>query len=195
MDGIVNSWINVLTHPSIATFDQEKTGASDQKTLYGIIIAAIVSAILGAILLAIVGAAALAITGLNISVAAGTIAVVQTFIRTLVNTIIEFYVFAWLVTFVAGRLFGGTGDFRQQAYLISLFFVPLIIISAILAFIPIIGWLIAFILGIYGLFLTTFAVQSEQKIGTGQAVVTWIVAGIVTGIVISIVTGITFGWL
>ena len=195
---LVEAWIAVLKRPSVQTFDERKPFATNERTLTGVILAAVVSAVLSAVLAAIIASFVSTVStigGISTPIAIGPTAFLSTLVRTFIQTILGFYLFCYILQYVATKFFGGRGVFEQQAYLISTYWVPLSIITQVLVFVPCIGWLIALLLVIYGLVLTTFAVQSAQGISVGNAVLSWIIAGIGTGIVLAILGVITGGWL
>jgi hypothetical protein len=192
----ISSWINVLTHPSVATFDAEKANASSQKTLYGIIVSAVVSAILAALLTALFPTTTVSFMGVTASVTAGPIDIVRAFINTLANILIVFYVFAYVFQFVAQKWFGGTGTFEVQTFLFSTSFAPLYIVMTLFGkLFGGLGGIISFLAAIYLLVLTIMAIQSEQKFDTGKAIISWLISIVIAGIVMIIVSAITFGWL
>jgi hypothetical protein len=80
------------------------------------------------------------------------------------------------ITYVGAQLFGGTGKFSSQAYLSSLFFVPLGFILSLIAFIspvPKVGIYIfsACLLGvaIFNMFLTIRSFKVVHHLSTGRA--------------------------
>ena len=196
---LVTTWINVLTHPSVQTFDAQKTQASRDRTITNIVIAAIVSAVLSFILTLV---AAAIFTGVSRGISPGVAPVgvsvvdaIRVLISSLITTVLGFFIFCYVLQFAAERFLGGRGNLDEQSYLISSYWAPISILIAILMFIPCLGWLVALALGIYALMLTTFAVQSGQGIAVGSAVVNWIIAGIVTAIIMGILGALSGGWL
>jgi hypothetical protein len=71
---------------------------------------------------------------------------------------------------LGASIFGGKGNFSTLAYLVSLFFVPITIITVLLGSIPYVGSLIGIGLGIYGIVLTICAIKVVYKLSTGRAV-------------------------
>ena len=182
-------WRTVLTRPSVPTFDEQKPNATNERTLTGVIIAAIASAVLAAVFVAIFPVYS------PMAIEAGAPGALTTLVRTFIQTILGFYVFCYVLQFVATRLFGGQGVFDQQAYLISTYWVPISIVGQGLVFIRVIGPFIGLLALAYGLVLTTFAVQSGQRVSVGNAILSWVVAAIVTGIILAILGTLTGGWL
>ena len=194
MEGLFSSWVAAITRPSVETFDAQKPLANRNKTLISVILAAVVSAVLGAILVLVAATAASIFSGFGLPLFVGPIAAARAFISSLVNTIVFFYVFIYVLQFVA-KQFGGTGNFDEQAHLVAIAYAPIVIISSIVMFIPFLGQIIAFLLFIYLLVLLTFATRSGQGIQTWPAVVSWVISGIAAAIVIGIISAITGGWL
>lgn len=196
---LVSAWINVLTHPSVQTFDAQKPQASRERTTTNIVIAAIVAAVLSALLAivasAIFGSIAQSLGAPATVVDSAPVAAAKALLSTLVNTVLGFIVFCYVLQFVAERFFGGRGNPDEQAYLFSTYWAPVNILIPILMFIPCLGQLIALALVIYALVLTTFAVQSGQGVSVGSAIISWLISGVVTGIVMGILGLITGGWL
>jgi Yip1 domain len=68
-----------------------------------------------------------------------------------------------------GRAFGGTGQFGELAWGLSLFSSPLAVVSTIVAVIPFVGGIAAFALSLYGLYLTYLAIQSGMNLPSQKA--------------------------
>ncbi len=83
--------------------------------------------------------------------------------------IISFYLSAGIYWVVA-KIFGGEGDFGTQAYLTSLFTVPLGTIIGILVIIPCVGIFLGLIVGIYVLVLQVRMLSVVHDLTTGKAV-------------------------
>ncbi len=73
------------------------------------------------------------------------------------------------IFFGLAKAFGGQGTFTAQAYTCLLFQVPLRIITSLLAFIPIVGGLAGFVLGVYQLILDVFAIMAVHRLSGGKA--------------------------
>lgn len=192
---LVSTWIAILTRPSVSTFEQQKEKASSEKTLTTILIAAVVTAILTALFVA----ASAALVSLFASIGGVRAPVVgaspiTALVNSLVQTIVGFYLFCYVLQYIAPR-FGGTGNLNEQSFLLASLWAPVNILVALLMFIPCLGQLAALALGVYALVLVTFAVQAGQRLKVGSAVASWLIAGIITAIVLGILSAITGGWL
>ena len=72
----------------------------------------------------------------------------------------------WLLA----RLFGGLGSFTAQTYLVSLFSVPLGILSQLLGLVPFVGGLASSALGVIQIVLWVVALKAVHNLTTGRAV-------------------------
>lgn len=73
------------------------------------------------------------------------------------------------ILYLIAKAFGGTGTFLAQCYTFLLIGVPLGIVSDLISLIPILGLLVAFALGIYGIVLQVFAVMAVHRLSGGKA--------------------------
>jgi hypothetical protein len=71
---------------------------------------------------------------------------------------------------LSAKIFGGSGSFTTLAYLVSLFYVPLGIVSLVLGLIPCLGALISLAVAIFTIVLTVRAIKVNYRLTTGQAV-------------------------
>jgi hypothetical protein len=94
----------------------------------------------------------------------------------LIVTPVSFY-FSNGLTYLGARIFGGKGDYTTQAYLNSLYYVPVLLISSVLSLlgvIPIAGGCIVGIVGlglsIYQFILSVRSMMVVHDLSAGQAV-------------------------
>jgi hypothetical protein len=73
---------------------------------------------------------------------------------------------------LAAKLLGarGTGSFTTLAYLVSLFYIPLGIVSTVLSLIPCLGGLLSLAVSIFVIVLSVRAIKVNYHFTTGQAV-------------------------
>lgn len=185
---IWQTWLNVLTHPEEATFEQEriKPNANLSTALIYIIIGAVVSAILGFIgvgltlpnqMMMVQQMLAQAelppevksqlgglFTGGFMTGMAGVGGVAS-----IIWAPIGFLIGVGILYLIA-RLLGGTGDFGNYAYLIATFQAPLTIAEALVGLVPFLGGCVVAILSIYGLVLTYFATKVAHNLTSGRAI-------------------------
>lgn len=150
---LVQSYWNVLTHPSVATFDAELPATSQQRMFIGAGIVAVALALLQTII--------------NWQLTGG-----PNVLGFLFYAIVGFGAFFFAVAvyqFIAKR-FGGTASFQTYAYALTLANAPIFVLEAIAALIPLLGLLLIAGLGLYGLYLAVLATKSVHRLDTGKAV-------------------------
>lgn len=176
MSHLPQSYMNAVTKPNVGTFEAEIPNANIIKTLIGVAIVAVVSFIFN---LLFAGAAAASLapltsqleqSGANIDPAmlAGGTGVGGALLG-LVFTFIFFFVGAG-VQFLVAKMLGGQGaDFGTHAYLDSLSYTPLRVVSTVVAIIPVIGGLVGLLLLLYQLYLQGLGLQASQRLPAGKA--------------------------
>lgn len=105
-----------------------------------------------------------------------------------IGAMVGVFVVSVIAVFVAAaiyhgiaRLFGGTASFLTYAYAISLVLIPIDTIDAFALMIPVLGVLITFGVGIYGLYLLVLATQAAHRLPMNKAVATVLIpAGVAT---------------
>lgn len=174
---MVNSSINVMTRPSVSTFETYERRGNLQSALLYVGIAALIAGILGAI------------GGGFLGLLAG-----------LVSALVGFIVFTYSVFFI-GRSQGGTGTYDEVAYTFSLFSAPLTVLSAILGLIarviPLLGCLVgpplALVILVANVYLGYLAVQSSMNLTDKTKAIITLVASAVLSFIVNIVIAAIFG--
>jgi len=191
---IFQKWINVTTKPGAQSFATELPTANWGDIWIGLIVLGVVSAITGYI-----GAVALH-TGLAsyfATLPADQRAAMQQLFQggaaglsfgNIIGVPIGFFI-GMGILFLIAKMFGGSGTFLQQAYAFSLFYVPIQLVSSIVGLVPILGSLVAFVLGIYSIVLAVFAVSASHRLSTGKSVA---VVLLPAAIVFLLVCGLVF---
>jgi hypothetical protein len=186
--GMFQTWINVLTKPGEATFEAERHGpnATLSAAIIWIVIAGFISAIFGVISMAISS-----LMGGGVSMmekiaqssdlppeaaqffamsAGGGIAVIgMIFCLTLIFVPVGFLIGSGIY-FLIAKLFKGTGSFEEQTYLLATFTAPIMVINAAISIIPFLGGCVGFIIAIYQLVLTYFALKVSHNLTSGKAI-------------------------
>ncbi|HUP27576.1 MAG TPA: YIP1 family protein [Chloroflexia bacterium] len=177
MAHLPQSYMNAVTKPSVGTYEAEIPNASPVKTLIGVAIVAIVTFLFSLIF---AGAAASSMASMfrqfggssaaNIDPAAfagGTGITAALF--GLIFTFIGFYIGAG-IQYLTAKLLGGQGQgFGTHAYLDSLSYTPIKVVSIVIGIIPVIGGLIGFVLGLYQMYLQGLGIQASQRLPAGKA--------------------------
>jgi hypothetical protein len=168
-------------------FAQEAPRASGSNTLISVLIMGVVSSVLATISSLIWGGTQMAFLPPEyreaMAVGAGS-NLVCSLCSTLIGTAIGFYLGNGLV-YLGARIFGGTGDFTTQAYLTSLFAVPVGIVAGLVGLVPCVGLIAVLAVGIYALVLNVRAVKVAHNLTTGQAVAAVFVPAVVIGVLVA----------
>ncbi|MER3481417.1 MAG: hypothetical protein C4327_13365 [Meiothermus sp.] len=175
-DTIRNMWsqsVQVLTKPSVATFEQYEGKGGLREALVYVLLASIISGLFGP--------------------GGG----VGGFLARVIGTIVGFLAFTYLV-FYFGKNQGGTGSLDQVAYAFALFWAPLTVLFSVLTLlliITLIGIFLVPLLGIVTLaanvYFAYLAVQSSLNLREGGKIwLTLLVAAVGTFLVNLIVGAI-----
>jgi len=165
---MLNDWMSILTEPNLDTFRAQKTRTDPLKTVLGV-------GLLGLVL----GLWALAVKPAALVIGMGTEVILLDLMRTIFFAEADFFIISLLIFFIA-RGFGGTGNFSQQSYLLSLVIVPLGIIIVAFLFVgeklgltltavlnplsPVgVAGVIVILLALYGFLLLLFALQAAHE--------------------------------
>ena len=172
---MVSQSIQVITKPSVATFEQYESKGTLREALIYVGIFAVITGLFG--------------------LGSG----VGGFLRGII-TLVGFLVFTYLIYYV-GKSQGGTGTFDQVTYTFSLFWAPMAVIFGILAFLLVITLIGIFLLPLLGIvaivvniYFAYLAVQSSMNLKeSGKIWITLIAAGVGAFLVNLIVGGILGG--
>ncbi|MCS7287696.1 MAG: YIP1 family protein [Roseiflexus sp.] len=174
---MLNQSIQVLTKPSVETFERfERHGGQREATIYIMLASAI-------------SAAVSLIFGLLDSVAAALLAGVLGFIL----PVVSFYLFVFLVYFI-GKQQGGTGTQDEVFYTMGLFVAPIQAVTGAVNAIPIINCLALpamLALGIYQIYLGYLGVRSSMNLERTPAIITLVLA-FIAQFIISFIIGALF---
>ncbi|MCS6842546.1 MAG: YIP1 family protein [Roseiflexus sp.] len=174
---MLNQSIQVLTKPSVETFERfERHGGQREATIYIMLASAI-------------SAAVSLIFGLLDSVAAALLAGVLGFIL----PVVSFYLFVFLVYFI-GKQQGGTGTQDEVFYTMGLVVAPIQAVTGAVNAIPIINCLALpamLALGIYQIYLGYLGVRSSMNLERTPAIITLVLA-FIAQFIISFIIGALF---
>lgn len=165
------AWLRVLwrilLHPSVATFDRERPHASWRVVWVGLLAEAFVEAL--GVVYAVYGPDADA--GYSSLPVGPKLHLPRTPLLPLaafVGSPAQFFVFAGLL-FANARLLGGRGDFKTQAYLMVLFWAPLMVASAVVELVPVVGTVAGVLMRSYALVLLIPALASALGLSLRRA--------------------------
>ncbi|GGO32477.1 YIP1 family protein [Deinococcus humi] len=153
----------VITQPSVATFERYEKRGSIQSAFIYVMVAAVVSALIAALF----------------SFFHSDVTFFGQLFSRLITIPVQFLIFTGAVYLIGGSLFKGTGTYAEVAYTFALFFVPLSIIGTIIGIIPILGWLVSFLISLVMIYFGYLAVQSSMNLREQvPAIATLVLAGI-----------------
>ncbi len=178
INAVVNKWMAVLTKPSEASFEAEKANVNLTNMIIWLAIAGAISGFFGGIGTWFFARGGIGdpIGGLIIGAIGGVIG----------------YFIGEAILYLIARALGGTGDFNTQAYLMSLYYVPIIIVGGVFSIFPPLGALVRFLLGLYSLYLTTLALKVTHRYDTTKAILTWAIPLAIV-LVLAVCAAITLG--
>lgn len=159
-----NQYLKVLTKPSAATFAEEQSKAAWNIVWVQLLALAVIAAVLGYFARLISSS----LIPTTMSPAMQQAAAIESAFAQLIGVPLGFFIGVGILYLIA-RAFGGQGTFLAQGYTYLLFEVPLSIIVALLALIPILGALVAFAVGIYALVLEIFSIMAVHRLSGGKA--------------------------
>lgn len=172
---MLDGWVTILTEPSLDAFHAQKNQADPLKTALGV-------GVLGLV----IGLWALAVKPAFLVIEAESVLV--DLLRIIFFTEADFFVISLVLFFIA-KGFGGTGNFNQHSYLLSLVAVPLGMIVVAFLFVgdklgltlmtvlnplsPVgIVSILIILLSFYGLLLLLFALQATHEMQASAVVYT-----------------------
>lgn len=105
----------------------------------------------------------------------------------IISAFIGWLLWAFITYFVGTKLFGGTATWGELLRTVGFAQSPGVL--NILAIIPVLGWLVVFVVAIWQLFTGVVAIRQALDISTGKAVV----VALISVVAVMILTGILFG--
>jgi hypothetical protein len=178
LQDLFQRWQAVISGRNVPTFDEQLPSANWLAIWIGLAILGIVRGITSAI-----GSAFASSFTINGHVYAPS-SPISSFFSGIIGTIIGFFIGVGILYLIA-KMFNGSGTFLSYAYLLSLIFVPLGAISAIIGLIPVIGGLVALAIGIFEIYLAILATASAHRLPMDRA--TWVVLiPVIVGLVIAL---------
>lgn len=176
LQNLLQKYITVVTKPSAANYEAEIPQANWTNTLIGVAAVAIVSFIIS---LLFAGASAAMLAPLRSQLSSNGSTFDPTIfaggvgaggaVLGLFFTFVFFFLGA-LVLYISAKIFGGQGtNFMTHAYLLSLSYTPLRIVSTIVSIIPIIGSLVSIVLFLYQIYQAGLSMQASQRMAPGKA--------------------------
>jgi hypothetical protein len=190
---LINGSIAVITKPSVSTFEEH-----EKNNLVWALIYAVIAGVINAIIQAATAPFRVAQVqaqlqtqidqlrdqGLDTSFLEASLqqAAQPNFLGdalgAMIGTIIGSLI-VWGVIYGLGRIFGGTGQFGELAWDLSLFSSPLAVLGVIVGIIPLVGGIVSFALSLYGLYLGYLAIQSGMNLPSNKALYVMLIIALI----------------
>ncbi|AWN22342.1 YIP1 family protein [Deinococcus irradiatisoli] len=165
----------VLSQPSVATFEKFEWRGGVQSAYTYVLVAAVVSAIIAAIFAPF----------------HREVTFFGQLLSRLITIPVSFAVFTGAVYYIGKALFKGTGTYAEVAYTFALFYVPLSILGTVIGIIPILGWLVGFVISLAMIYFGFLAVQSSMNVRTnGEGIALLVLSGLAYFIVSLVLAGV-----
>ena len=184
-------YIKILTKPSAATFAEEMGKAAWNIVWVQLLALAVITAVLG-YLASLIG------SGIMPTTTSSTVPMNTAMLQgirlggsfgQIIGVPLVFFIGVGILYLIA-KAFGGQGTFLAQGYTYLLFEVPLGIVTALLALIPILGSFVALAVGIYALVLQIFSIMAVHRLSGGKATLVVFIPVIVAVVLVCVVVGI-----
>lgn len=195
---IFRTWVNALTQPGeeFFTAQRENASATLSTAIKWIIAASIVTALLGALRSTVFPSAPGGLDQImdflppELQDEFGTAAETDTAGGSAFNFA---YIILGPISFLIGvgiyhliaTILGGRGQYGRYAYLYSTFAAPLMLVTSILGFIPVLGSCLSAILAIYQIVLAYYATKVEYNLTQGRAIIV-VVAPLLAGLLLAV---------
>ena len=184
ISSIFQTWLNVLTKPGEEVFaaEREKDSATLKTALVWIILASVIAALLATLRARIFSSQLGGLgqfvellpadlqEGIGPAMAIDTAGGTALSLLSIIFGPLSFLISVGIYHLIAS-VFGGRGQFGRFAYLSATFMAPLMIVSSLLIFVPILGFCLTIFLGIYQVVLTFYATKVEYQLSQGRAIV------------------------
>ena len=195
---IFQTWKNALTKPGEAFFavEREKSWAAMSTALLWVFAASVISALLGVLQPSIFSSAMGVFDQVLESLPSELqdeftppeetgAAVGPTFsLSYIAFGPVLFLIGTGIYHVLASFLGGSGGQYGRYAYLYSTFSAPLMILTSILGFIPVLGGFVGVVLGVYLMVLAYYATKVEYSLTRGRAIIV-VVASVFFGLLLA----------
>ena len=181
---IIDTWKKVLTNPNVETFEAERqeSSATLSTAFWWMVLASVIAALLG-VLQAQLFSSAMGGLGqimdalpselqgeLGTFTEIGASGGIAANLSLIILGPIAFLIGVGIYHVIA-KVLGGQGQYGRYAYLTATYAAPLMIVSSILGFVPLVGSCASLLLIIYNSVLTYFATRAEHQLSKGRAIV------------------------
>ncbi|GHO59438.1 YIP1 family protein [Ktedonobacter robiniae] len=160
-------YLHIIIRPSVRRFEEEKYAASWGSTFLQLITLGVICALLQGLAFWIDPSTLVGMTGgvqLGVLMLASTIGIV-------IITPLSF-LFSAGVIYLFARLLRGKGAYLEQLYTMTLFGVPMVILSYLLLLLPATSSWLSYLPHVYTLVLMILALRAVHNFLTGRAIIT-----------------------
>ncbi len=195
---IFQTWVNVLTRPGEEVFfaERERASATLSTALVWIILAAVITALLSLLqaqffdtalggMGQIVDLLPSELQGEFGTIAESGAAGGAAFNLLSIILIPLSFLLGVGIYHIIATVLGGRGQYGRYAYLTASYSAPLMIVTSILGFIPVVGGCLSLLLAIYQFVLTYFAIKVEYGLSQGRAIVV-VVIPLLAGLILAV---------
>lgn len=167
---LLRRYRRVLTNPGLAVFRDEKTNASEQLVWFQVLILAF-------------------FTALTLVFSQGRFSLGTPIYYSLsaIFTIGGFFLSEY-ISYRTARVLGGSGTFFQQSYLTLLIYIPVAVLSFVLARIPLFGDRLTWLLDLYSLVLYVIMMRAVHNLSIKRA----LLATLTPFLVVIVLIGVLF---
>lgn len=170
---LLSRWRAVLYPPSVASFDMQKPAANWNTILISLALVGLVQGVFSFI------------TGFEYHKSGTPYPGLGTIIGGFIGAYVGFFITAGLIYLLA-RLLGGTGEFLEHVWLLSLVWIPIQVATSVIGVIPVLGGIVQFVLAIYAIILYIYATSSAQRMTLGRSTVAVLIPGIALAAIVLI---------
>lgn len=167
-------YLRIVIQPSMRRFEEEKQAASWGSTFLQLIILGVICALLRALAFWIDPSTLAGMTG---EVQPGVLMLAST-IGIVIITPLSF-LFSAGVIYLFARLLRGKGAYLEQLYTMTLFGVPMVILSYLLLLLPATSSWLPYLPHVYSLVLMILALRAVHNFSTGRAIITLLLSVII----------------
>ncbi len=172
-DRMINGIIRAIKLDATFYEEVEQDPSYDQESLGVVILASLIGGLGGLISVVMTGKILQAILAFIVSV---------------ILTLIGFFLWVWVATYIGTRFFKGTGQFDNLKRAMGFAYAPQLL--NVLSFIPCLGAIIALIAWVLSVIAGVIAVRQSLNQDNTNAILTVVVSAIVVFIVLAIIGGI-----
>jgi len=179
----IQVWIKAITEPRVASFQQilDDPDARMTRGLIWLFTVSLIYALISMLVIGFISYQGFSDYGLGTETGYGILLILCGTPIIAIFTMAGYLLSSAIFNLIA-RLLGGEGNFEKLVYITSAFISPMLLITGVIAFIPIVN-LLSCLTGIYTLVLYVVAFMTVYKFSTGKAILAYFLPTIVACII------------